>query len=107
MKNARVAFETYEGSINNLPPGYQHVDCYMIFNIKMGKNFRRKAHMVVGGYQTTSPNTLAYSSVVSRDSVRITLTLATLNNLQVLACDIQNAYLTVLCREKIWTTTRP
>ena len=42
-----------------------------------------------------------------RDSVRIALAIAALNNLDVLACDIQNAYLTAQCREKIWTRTGP
>ena len=46
-----------------------------------------------------------YSSVVSRDSVRIALTIAVLNDLEILACDIQNAYLTAPCREKVWTIT--
>jgi hypothetical protein len=41
-------------------------------------------------------------SVVSRDSACIALTIAALNDLQVMACDIQNAYLTADCREKIW-----
>eukprot|EP00957_Ditylum_brightwellii_P188968 14385269-Ditylum_brightwellii.AAC.1 len=27
-----------------LPPGYQEVKYHMIFDIKMGKNFQRKAH---------------------------------------------------------------
>ena len=107
MKNVRVAFEVYEESIDDLPSGYQEVDCHMIFDIKMDENFRRKARMVAGGYQTTSPTTLTYSSVVSRDSVRIALTFAALNGLQVLALDIQNTYLTTLYREKIWTTTGP
>ena len=44
---------------------------------------------------------------MSRDSVRISLTIASLNDLDVLACDIQNAYLSVQCREKIWTRTGP
>ena len=44
---------------------------------------------------------------MSRYSVRIALTIAALNNLDVLACDIQNAYLTAQCREKIWTRTGP
>ena len=44
---------------------------------------------------------------MSRDSVRISLTIAALNNLDVLACDIHNAYLTAQCREKIWTRTGP
>ena len=79
----------------------------MIFDVKMGENFRRKARMVAGGHQTTTPNTLTYASVVSRDSVRIALTLAALNGLDVFACDIQNAYITAPCREKIFTVAGP
>ena len=103
MKNVRVAFERYDGDSDDLPPGYQYVDCHLIFDIKMGENFRRKARMVAGGHKTSTPSSLTYSSVVSRDSVRIVLTIAALNDLKVLACDIQNAYLTAPCREKIWT----
>ena len=50
---------------------------------------------------------LTYSSVVSRDSVTIILLAADLNGLQVIACDIQNAYLTANCHEKIWTYAGP
>ena len=56
---------------------------------------------------TESPSSLTYSSVVSRDSVRIILTMAALNGLSTLSSDIQNAYLTSPCREKIWTVTGP
>ena len=63
--------------------------------------------LVAGGHTTDVPSTLTYASVVSRDSVRIALTIAALNNLQVLACDIQNAYLTADCRELIWTRAGP
>ena len=90
-------FEEYNGDISDLPPGYQQIKCHMIFDIKMGENFRRKARMVAGGHTTEAPSTLTYSSVVSRDSVRIALTIAALNGLSVLACDIQNAYLTAPC----------
>ena len=106
MKNIRIAFEEYDGDIGQLK-GYQHIPCHMIFDIKMGENFRRKARMVAGGHKTSTPTTLTYSSVVSRDSVRIDLTMAALNGLSVLACDIQNAYLTAPCREKIYTTAGP
>ena len=37
---------------------------------------------------------MTYSSVVSRDSDRIALTIAALNDLDVLACDIHNVYIT-------------
>ena len=103
MKNVMIAFEEFEGEVKDIPPGYQKVTCHLIFDIKMGENFRRKARMVAGGHQTTTPAVLTYASVVSRDSVRICLTIAALNNLRVLACDIQNAYLTAPCREKIYT----
>ena len=33
--------------------------------------------------------------------------IAALNGLQVMACDIENAYLTANCHEKIWTYARP
>ena len=106
MKNVRIAFDTYDGDIYDLV-GYQFVKCHMIFDVKMGENFRRKACMVAGGHMTTSPSSLTYLLVVSRDSVRIALTIAALNGLSTLACDIQNAYLTAPCRENIWTTAGP
>ena len=37
-----------------------------------------------------------------RDSVRIAFLVATLNDLEVFACDIGNAYLNAPCKEKIW-----
>ena len=69
-------------------------------HLKMGKDFRRKAHMVAGGHTADVSAVLTYSYVVSRDSVRIAFTIAALNDLKVLACDIQNAFLSAKCREK-------
>ena len=34
--------------------------------------------------------------------VSIALTIAALNRLDILACDVQNAYLIALCRKNIW-----
>ena len=79
----------------------------MIFDIKLGNNFSRKSRLVGGGHTTTAPSSITFSSVVSRDSFRIALTILALNNLDILACDIQNAYLTSLYREKIWTFAGP
>ena len=69
----------------------------------MGENFRRKARLVGGGHMTEATSLITYSSVVYRDSTRIALTIAELNGLDLLGGDIQNAYLTAKCREKIWT----
>jgi len=101
MKNVMIAFEEYEGE--GLPPGYKKIDCHMIFDVKMGENYRRKARLVAGGHQTDAPTSITYSSVVARDSVRIAFLVAALNNLDIFACDIQNAYLTAPCREKVCT----
>jgi hypothetical protein len=56
---------------------------------------------------TDNPSVLTYASVVSRESVRIALTIAALNDLEVKASDIQNAYLCSPCEELIWTTLGP
>ena len=75
----------------------------MIFDIKIGNNFRRKALLVGGGYMKTAAFLIKSLLVVSRDLVRIALTITALNKLYILACGIQNAYLTELCRNNIWT----
>ena len=79
----------------------------MIFDIKIKENFRKNARLVVEGYTTTSPSSITLLLLVSRDSVRIALTIAALNELDIIACDIKNAYLTSLCRENMWTFTGP
>jgi hypothetical protein len=73
----------------------------MIFDIKM--DLTRKARFVAGGHTTDTPASMTYSSVVSRDSVRIAFTYAALMGMDVWAADIGNAYLNAKCRERIWT----
>ena len=107
MRNVCPAFEVFETQVENIPKDYQFMRCHMIFTVKFGEDFRCKARLVAGGHMTDTPNTLTYSSVVSRDSVRIALTIAALNELSVMACNIQNAYLTAECMEKIWTRAGP
>ena len=80
--------------------GYTEIKCHMIFDVKM--DFTRKARFVAGGHMTDAPISITYSSVVSRDSVRIAFLYAALNDLDILTCDISNAYLNAPCREKIW-----
>ncbi|KAI2504684.1 Reverse transcriptase (RNA-dependent DNA polymerase) [Fragilaria crotonensis] len=80
--------------------GFQEIRCHIIFDIKM--DFTRKARFVAGGHTTDTPGSLTYSSVVSQDSVRLAFLIARLNDLDVLAGDVTNAYLNAACREKIW-----
>ena len=42
MKNVRLAFEIYEGNVKDIPHRYQEVSCHIIFDVKMGYNFRLK-----------------------------------------------------------------
>jgi hypothetical protein len=90
MINNRAAFKFLEED-ENVPVGYKWIRCHMIFDVKM--DFTRKARFVAGGHMTDPPSAITYSSVVSRDSVRIAFMLASLNGLSLSATDIGNAYL--------------
>ena len=86
--------------------GYQEITCHMVFDVKMS-TFQRKARFVASGNTTDPPLESTYASVVSRESVWIALLMAALNDLDVCACDVTNAYLNADCAEKIWTVAGP
>ena len=65
-------------------------------------DFTRKACFVANGAKTEAPASIMYLSVVSRDSVKLAFLLVAVNDLDILACDIGNAYLNAPCRDKIW-----
>jgi hypothetical protein len=71
------------------------------------EHFRRNARFVAVGHTTDTPHEMTYASVVSRESVRISLTLAYLNDLDVKMADIENAYLAAPITEKVWTVLGP
>jgi hypothetical protein len=100
MKNVRIAFKILPNG-ERVPVGYQQIPCMLIFNIKM--DFTRKTRLVAGGHVTDTPSVLTYASVVTRESVRIALLIAALNDMSVLGADILNAYLNAPTTEKIWT----
>ena len=103
MKNVRVAFDVLDDE-RKLEPGRVYLECYMIFDVKM--DFTRKARFVANGSRTPDlENT--YAGVVSRETVRIAFVYAALNELDVIAGDIQNAYLTAPSSEKYWTICGP
>ena len=85
MTNVRIAFEKLDGVTSdemrkgNIKPGYEHVNVHMIFDIKMDGKFTRKSRLVVEGHKTEPPSSITYSSVVSRESVRISFLLSSLN----------------------------
>ena len=83
-----------------IPIGFQRVNCHMIFDVNM-EYFWRKARLVVGGHVMEPPSIITYARKVSRDTVRIALKLAALNDFLVKVADIKNAYITVNIIEKI------
>jgi hypothetical protein len=78
----------------------------MIFDGKMD-NFRSNVRFFAGGHTTDTPHAMTYASVVSRYSVRIALTLASMNDVDVKMADIENAYLTAPITEKVWIVFGP
>jgi hypothetical protein len=106
MKNVRVAFEDFDGDPNTLV-GYVQITGHLVFDVKLGENFRRKARCCADGHKTGAPASVTYSTVVSRDSVRILLTIAALNELDVQGADVQNAFLTAPNKEKCWMIAGP
>ena len=95
MTNVRVAFDILKDG-DRAPIGHKHINCHQIYDVKM-EDFGRKACIVAGGHMTETPKCMTYSSVVGRETVRIALTIAALNNLQVKAGDVMNAYVTAPC----------
>ena len=49
---------------------------HMIFDIKMGGKFTIKSRLVADGHTIAPPSSITYSSVVSRESVRIAFIIA-------------------------------
>jgi hypothetical protein len=65
-------------------------------------DFMRKAHFIAGGHTTTAPSSLTYLSVVLHNSIQLVFLIAALNNINIMLCDLINAFLNAPCQEKIW-----
>ena len=100
-----VAFKILEDG-TAVPVGHKFINVHMVFDVKM-ENFQFKARLVANGNETGAPASLTYASVVSRESVRIALTLTTPNGLDAKINDIQNAYLNASTTERLYTKLGP
>ncbi len=109
MSKAKVAYVPIEGvtpeevranKVDQLC-GFQEIKCHIVFDVKM--DFTWKARFAAGGHTTVPPNSLAYSSsVVSQENIKIAFLIAALKGLDLMSCNIGNAYLNAKYREKIW-----
>ena len=84
--NVKIAFRLLEDG-GKPPPAYTEITCHLIFEVKFDLR-RSKARYVASRHLTEPPSTMTYSSVGSRESIRIGFLVAGLNGLDVLAADI-------------------
>ena len=83
------------------PVRYQQIPCHIVFDVKM--DFTRKARYITGGHKTVDPEMPTYTSVVTWESIRISLLLAALNGLDIIGADVAGAYLNAPGHEKVFT----
>ena len=91
MKNSRVAFQACNGNIKDFV-GHKKIACHLVFDMALLECFRRKARFAADGRKVSTPPSMSCSAVVSRDSVRISLLITALNDLDALGCNVQNAF---------------
>ena len=82
MDGVRIAFDILEDA-EPIPAGYTKAEGCIAFDIK--PDFTRKARWVKLGNRTAKTGAPSYTGVVARDSIRIALTYAALNGLDVSA----------------------
>ena len=104
MYNVGVAFEILDEGAH-VPHGWKQVTGDLVCDVKM--DFTRKARWVLNGHKTQDPIGSTYAGVVSRESVYIALTYAALNDLNVFAADIWNAYLQAPSSQKDYIICEP
>ena len=104
MCNVGIAFNILEND-EALPVGHKKTTGHMIFDVKM--DFTRKARWVLDGHKCSNPEASTCAGLVSRESVRIALPCAALNDLDVCAADIRNACLQAPSSQKDCITCGP
>ena len=92
-------------SDTKLPTDFQRIPYHFVFDCKF--DLRRKARLVAGGNWTDTPKEDIYSGVVGMDTIRLGFTVAAMNDLQVCAADIGNAFLYGKTREKVYIIAGP
>ena len=99
-ENVKIPFQVIPKG-KKPPNGFQYINCHMVLDIKM--DFQRKIDLVVGAQMTHTPDTITYSSVVTRETLCIALTMAALHDLEVKVAEVLNAYVAAHNHEKILT----
>jgi Reverse transcriptase (RNA-dependent DNA polymerase) len=100
-------YETFRQLLKGetLASDYQRIPYHFVFDVKF--DLRRKARLVAGGNWTDTPKEDIYSGVVGMDTIRLGFTVAAMNDLDVCATDIGNAFLYGKTRERVYVIAGP
>ena len=98
----RVAFEVLPDG-KSVPIGHQIVQCCLVLDVKM-EDVRCRARLLAGGQMTKAPATITHASDVSRETVRMVLMIAALNDFEVKLDDILNSYAQTPVTKKVSST---
>ena len=104
MFNLQVEFVILDTDWNP-PTGWWNASGRIIVDVMMELEW--KSQWVKDGHITPEHENSTYSGVVTQESVRIVLTYAALNVLEICASDIQNAYLQIHSYEKHFIICSP
>jgi hypothetical protein len=88
-----------------LPNEYKRLPYHIVFDVKF--DLRRKARLVAGDNFMDPPKEDVYSGVVSMDMIRLGFMLAKMNDLQICAADIGNAFLYGKTSKKCYIVAGP
>ena len=91
--------------VMNAPQGYQKIMVHLVLPCK--NDGHRKARLVAGGHLASGPIDSIYSGVVSTRSLRLSIFLAKLNDMEVWGADIGNAYLEATTKENLYIVAGP
>ena len=103
IKQVAEEFESFEALADDapLPIGYKRVPYHLIFSCKV--DGRRKSRLVLDGNRSPPVNKEdCFSPVVSVEAIRLGFLMAQIYDLQCVAGDVGNAYLTSYTTEKLY-----
>ena len=104
MMNVGILFDILDDNYV-VPLEWSKLMGHVIFDCKI--DMTRKARWVLDGHKTPEPLHSIYAGVVYRESVRIALTYAALNDLDVTFSNIRNSYLQAPSLQKYYIICGP
>jgi len=99
------SYDTFKDNGYKVPAGYKPCRVHFVFDVK--HDGRHKARLVANGALTEAPLESVYSGVVSLRGIRVLAFLSELNNMELWATDIGNAYLEAETKEKLYIVAGP